>query len=352
MNVSSKSSSPIHRRPPLAVWPFPGCLPHPPLPAARSAYQSTDITNAQLGAASSRTVGISNTGIVAGIYDINGPGIPPFTAYLYDIHSGAVTDVNYQTANGGGPEFDFDQQQRQQSLGRLWRPCWEHPLLLLWRRLHRPDLPDPAGIPNNVLQLRPQLRILHRHQQRGALTGYFSADGGASEQSFLFANGQTTIFSDPDTNAVFTEALGINASGTIAGTDYNADFSVANGFLRAADGTFTLFDVPGAINTYLQGTSDNGNLFGFFETPAGQYLNFTDLNGTLIEGFRVAGSADTEITGINDTGEISGFYRDSAGNNHSFYAAPVPEADTTVGLGLGLPILATLGLRRRRKVRA
>ena len=91
-----------------------------------------------------------------------------------------------------------------------------------------------------------------------------------------------TTFSAPEANTVFTDALGVNAAGTIVGTNYNADFSAAHGFVRAADGTFTTFDVPGAVNTYLQGTSDNGNLFGFFETPSGKYENFTDLGGTNI----------------------------------------------------------------------
>lgn len=311
-------------------------------------YQDTEITNAQLGAASSRTVGISNMGVVAGIYDINGPGVPPFTAYLYDTHGGAVTDVNYQTANGGGPEFDSISSDGSKVLGD-YGDLAGNIHYFSYGNGQAVNLPDPAGISNNYLNFGPNYSYYTGINNSGALTGYFSADGGASEQSFLLQNGQTTTFSVPGANAAFTEAFGINAFGTIAGTYYNSDFSQANGFIRAADGTFATFDVPNATNTYLQGTSDNGNLFGFFETAAGKYENFTDLNGTFIEGFRVAGSMDTEVTGINDSGEISGFFVDADNTHHSFYAmpSPVPEADTHISLGLGLLALVPLAFRRR-----
>lgn len=312
------------------------------------AYQYTDIPNAALGAtgsqASSRAVGITNTGIVAGVYDTT---------------SGSAASVNYHP-EGGGPEFDAISSSGNLALGDYATASGGIHYFTYSNGLAA-DLPDPAGIPFNDLNPGPNYSYYTGINNSGALTGYFSADGGATTQSLLFENGVQTTFTDPLDDLGYTGAYGINASGTIVGT-YASSVTRSTGFFRAADGTFTLYSVPGARNTYLFGESDNGNFFGDFNlVKGGAYEGFAVVNGQLIEGIEFPGTSGqdgtfpaTAITGINDAGQISGVYTAADGSHHSFYAAPAPapEAGTTFGLGLGLSVLAVLAYRRRAGKRA
>jgi hypothetical protein len=84
-----------------------------------------------------------------------------------------------------------------------------------------------------------------------------------------------------------TIPISINAAGDITRIYFDAiNFPLAHGFLRAADGTITEFDVPGA------GTAGTSFLFG------------------------TAGSS------VNDSGDITGVYADANGVFHGFVVTP------------------------------
>ena len=130
-------------------------------------------------------------------------------------------------------------------------------------------------------------------------------------QGFLrAANGTFTVFDAPDSTGTF--ALSINAAGTITGYYVNAS-NVKQGFVRAADGTFTTIIptgatseiVPTSINSAgaLAGSYGNSSprLRGFMRSAAGSYTEF-DVKGA------VGPPGGTEPTSINTAGQITGYY--------------------------------------------
>ena len=133
----------------------------------------------------------------------------------------------------------------------------------------------------------------------GAITG-FIRDPNAARHAFLRApDGTFTIFDDPGAgtcsmscgtigNGQGTRAYAINSSGQITGF-YTDNSARCHGFVRAANGTFTQIDAPDAgTGPFPQGT------FPSEFTPAG----------------------------INPAGAITGFYVDANAVRHGFVRAP------------------------------
>ena len=143
----------------------------------------------------------------------------------------------------------------------------------------------------------------------GAITG-FIRDANAARHGFLRApNGTFTIFDDPAAGTCTTScgtigpgqgtrAYAINPSGAIAGF-YSDNSARCHGYVRAANGTFTQIDAPDAgTGPFPQGT------FPSEFTPAG----------------------------INPAGAITGFYVDANSVQHGFVRAPggtITEFDPT-----------------------
>jgi len=138
-----------------------------------------------------------------------------------------------------------------------------------------------------------------------------------------------------------TVAFGINPAGTITGFIRDAN-SARHGFLRAPDGTFTIFDDPaaGTCSTSCgtigngQGTRAfainlSGQITGFFTDNAGRchgYVRAPDGTFAQIDapdagtGPFPQGTFPSEITpmGINPAGAITGFYVDASSAQHGF----------------------------------
>jgi hypothetical protein len=152
-----------------------------------------------------------------------------------------------------------------------------------------------------------------------------------------------------------TIAFGINSAGAITGFIRDAS-SARHGFLRAPDGTFTIFDDPAAgICSTSCGTIGNGQgTRAFAINPSGQITGFyTDNTGRCHGYVRAANGAFTQIDapdagtgpfpqgtfpseitpmGINPTGAITGFYVDANSVRHGFLRAPggkITEFDPT-----------------------
>jgi hypothetical protein len=152
-----------------------------------------------------------------------------------------------------------------------------------------------------------------------------------------------------------TFANGINTSGAIAGfiRDTNA---ARHGFLRAPDGTFAIFDDPGAGTCSTscgtigpgQGTrayaiNPSGEIAGFYSDNTGRCHGYVRAaNGTLTQidapdagtGPFPQGTFPSEFTpaGINPAGAITGFYVDASSVQHGFVRAPsgtITEFDPT-----------------------
>ena len=188
----------------------------------------------------------------------------------------------------------------------------------------------------------------------GAIAGFY-LDASNVYHGFLRTRHGTFItFEAPgaDTTADSfngTLPFSINSAGAIAGEYLDAS-SVLHGFLRARDGTFITFDVPGAGTGAGQGTFafninpegviagayiDASNVFhGFLRAPGGAITTF-DAPGAGTGLFQ--GTSTGSVDCINPEGAIVGTYRDASNVLHGFLRAP-GGAITTIdppGAGTG-----------------
>jgi hypothetical protein len=147
----------------------------------------------------------------------------------------------------------------------------------------------------------------------------------------------------PGTYAVAGDACGIV-------TGYEIDSrNVAHGYVRGADGTFTMFDVPDAGTGYLQGTFA-GNMSMSGEVIAGYYIDASGMNhGFLRAGngaittFDVPAAAKGPGLGtstfwaqcVNSAGAVTGSYYDQNGALHGFVRAPDGTITTFDAPGAG-----------------
>src|SRR5258706_4000916 len=65
-----------------------------------------------------------------------------------------------------------------------------------------------------------------------------------------------------------THPYAINPAGQIAGAYFDLD-GLNRGFLRARDGTFTFFDVPGSSSTQPTAMNPMGQITGYYEDASG-----------------------------------------------------------------------------------
>lgn len=106
-----------------------------------------------------------------------------------------------------------------------------------------------------------------------------------------------------------TSVLGINDAGDMVGSVRNAG-GQTDGFIRDADGTYTIFSYPdGVSNTFPRGVNNKGLVSGFRRLPAaGSFLGgfvydpktetFTDID--------IAPNSQVIAQGINSRGEVVG----------------------------------------------
>ncbi len=153
------------------------------------------------------------------------------------------------------------------------------------------------------------------------------------------ANGTFTSFDAPGVGTGSTQGttpIGINSAGSITG-DYKDGSNVHHGFVRAANGTITTFDAPGAMSsssaglkdlccggTYPLGIDAAGDVVGAYTDASGVFHAFVRAASGTVTTFDAPGAGTSGLfpgtiaTGINSTGEITGFYEDASGVFHGF----------------------------------
>lgn len=161
----------------------------------------------------------------------------------------------------------------------------------------------------------------------GAITGFY-VDASSVRHGFVRAAGGKITEFDPS-GSIFTNPNAIDQTGAITGFYFDAAF-VGHGFLRTPDGTISSFDAPGADNTPGSG---NGT-FGVGLTPNGESEGIlVDANGVL-RGFvrskqgtftifdapgAGTGAGQGTLPESNNTqGQIAGNYIDGNNVNHGF----------------------------------
>jgi hypothetical protein len=122
---------------------------------------------------------------------------------------------------------------------------------------------------------------------------------------------------EPNDAVGFTEGRGINNSGTVCGDYFGSDGNIHGFFLSG--GTFTEYDVPGAVNTDVLGINDAGDFAGDFSDSNGIFHAFINIGGT-ITSFSVPGAILTAAFEINNSKQlVVGYYIDGPGILHGYY---------------------------------
>jgi hypothetical protein len=127
--------------------------------------------------------------------------------------------------------------------------------------------------------------------------------------------GQFTSFTVP--GAKNTEAVAINASGTVTGF-YSLRAGKQAGFLRAPGGTITTFSVPGFRSTVPTAINDAGWVAGY----SGKEQSFVRKPDGSVETFQVDGARYTTAIAINAAGAVAGTYSNADNSGGSFLRAP------------------------------
>src|SRR5207237_8473784 len=84
-------------------------------------------------------------------------------------------------------------------------------------------------------------------------------------------------------------------------------------------GTFTEYDVPGALNTAVLGINDPGDFSGTFSNDDVIGQAFVSVGGT-VTSFSVPGAATTLAYQLNNSKQlVVGYYIDSSGILHGYY---------------------------------
>ena len=172
---------------------------------------------------------------------------------------------------------------------------------------------DYPGAGNNTL---PQ-----KINERGDIVGEFIDSSGVVRGFVRFSDGSFSApIVDPNDTVGFTEGRGINNSRTVAG-DYVISDGTVHSFLLSG-GTFTEYDLPGALQTNLLGINEPGDLTGTFDPGNGIFQAFIDRGGT-ITSYSVPGALLTLAYEINNSKKLTvGYFVDASGILHGQYPGP------------------------------
>ncbi len=154
--------------------------------------------------------------------------------------------------------------------------------------------------------------------ERGDIVGEFIDSNGVTRGFVRFSNGTFSApIVDPNDTVGFTEGRGINNSRTVCGDYVGSDGNLHSFFLSG--GTFTEYDVPGALQTNLLGINEPGDFTGGFDDGSGIFQAFVSVGGT-ITSFSVPGALSTFAYEINNSKQlVVGYYIDGSGILHGYF---------------------------------
>lgn len=194
----------------------------------------------------------------------------------------------------------------------------------------------------------------------GEITGMYEG-GDTVRHGFLrAADGSFTTFDAPGAGSGAIQGtipLSVNTGGSVAGFYLDAN-QLSHGFVRAANGTITAIDAPNASTagkskkgfnfsgTIAEAIDTAGDIVGIYADANFVYHGFVRAAGGTITEFDAPGAGaglfpGTVPTSINSTGDVAGFYSDAGGANHGFLRAAASGAITAP---LDAPGAATTGM--------
>jgi len=188
----------------------------------------------------------------------------------------------------------------------------------------------------------------------GQIAGLYAGSSNAMRAYVRDTNGRVVMFDGPGAGSpsagvpfptvsanLGTYAVGMDDSG--AGTGYVIiAYGVAHSCLPAADGTFTMFDVPGAGKGNGQGTfagslsPSGGVIAGWYVDATGMSHGFVRAGNGAITEFDVPAAATGPGLGtttswaqcVNPAGAMTGFYFDQNGAAHGYVRDPAGKITT------------------------
>src|SRR5436309_14700563 len=162
------------------------------------------------------------------------------------------------------------------------------------------------------------LTLPQKINERGDVVGEFIDSSGVTRGFVRFSDGSfSDPIVDPNDTVGFTEGRGINNSRTVAG-DYVGSDGNSHGFFLSG-GTFTEYDVPGALSTAVLGINDAADFAGTFDPGSGILQAFISVGGTLTS-FSVPAAISTLAYEINNSKHlVVGYFIDSSGILHGYY---------------------------------
>lgn len=162
------------------------------------------------------------------------------------------------------------------------------------------------------------LTLPQKINERGDIVGEFIDPNGVTAGFVRFSDGSfSDPIVDPNDTVGFTEGRGINNSRTVVG-DYATPDGNLHGFFLSG-GTFTEYDVPGAVFTAVLSINDAADFTGTFIDDSGIQQAFVSVGGTLTL-FSVPGAAATLAYDINNSKRlVVGYYIDASGILHGYY---------------------------------
>jgi hypothetical protein len=155
--------------------------------------------------------------------------------------------------------------------------------------------------------------------ERGDVVGVFIDSNLVTRAFVRFSDGSFSApIVDPNDTVGFTEGRGINNSRTVAG-----DYAISDGTLHSfflSGGTFTEYDVPGAVQTNLLSINDAASFTGGFDPDgSGIFQGFVSVGGTLTS-FSVPAALSTFAYETNNSNQlVVGYFIDSTGILHGYY---------------------------------
>lgn len=167
---------------------------------------------------------------------------------------------------------------------------------------------------------------------RGDVAGIFIDSAGANRGFIRFRDGNfSSPIIEPNDTANFTQARDINDSRLVCGYYEDGTDATFHGFFLS-EGTFTEFDIPDAINTFVVALNNAGNFAGGFDTSTGPRQGFESIGGSIVP-FSIPGATSTIAFGLNNFDQIVGRYADSGLIDHCFFR----DADGTLTFPIDPP---------------
>jgi len=190
---------------------------------------------------------------------------------------------------------------------------------------------DPTGNPTQVSAALP-----HKINGSGAVVGSYIDTSHVHHGFLRNSNGTITILDAPGAGTAAdegTELVDMNSNGVIVGAisvgTVNGVVGTTHSVIRAADGTYTVFDPPqaGAHSSFAEWINDNGVVVGEYRDAnlvRHGYIRNSDGTFTSIDDPDAAQlplsvtDLGTIPRGINASGAIAGLFSDTNGVRHAF----------------------------------